>query len=174
MAERPIECNQCKKLIKVTYKEIKGNEIHTLHVCEDCPVVLKKLHLDGKKKCGMEVTREEEDHLLVCSGCNTTSDAIKMGNYVGCAECYETFGPLIAVQLTKLNKIQEAPKKFTVGSKVSLHKGKHELFTSEKREKLGELNVALDDAVKGENFEQAAWIRDKINILMEETSDEKI
>jgi len=173
MAERPIECNQCKKLVKVTYKEIKGNEMHTLHVCEDCPVILQKLHINQNKKCGMEVTREQED-VLVCPGCNMTSDAIKMGNYIGCSQCYDTFGPLIAVQLTKLNKIEQAPKKFTVGSKVSLHKGKHELFSSEKREKLGELNVALDDAVKGENFEQAAWIRDKINSLMEETSDETV
>ncbi|MCB1083246.1 MAG: UvrB/UvrC motif-containing protein, partial [Simkania sp.] len=37
--------------------------------------------------------------------------------------------------------------------------------------RLNSLNEALSDALKGENYEQAAWLRDQINSLMENTHE---
>lgn len=164
MAERPIECNQCRKPIKISYKEIKGSEINQISACADCPKILCRLN-PAQSKSKITVSHDSLEHTS-CPRCHRTSDEIKMGNYMGCSECYSVFEQLIVDQLSKLKKIKEIPSKST---EVKLHKGRsHEVSPQGKGESIGDLNSALSDAIKGENFEQAAWLRDRINTLMEE------
>ena len=174
MADRPLECNQCKKPVKITYKEIVGDDINTIQACADCPVIMARLHKTQKKKNEMQVTNMAEE-VAECPNCQMSSDAIKMGHYIGCSQCYQVFADLLVSQLTKLNKINDVPKKKSVGVNVALHKGKTaQVQPTETVEKLKELNSALDEAIADENFEQAAWLRDRINTAMEESSEEAI
>ncbi|MCF7806286.1 MAG: UvrB/UvrC motif-containing protein [Simkaniaceae bacterium] len=172
MTDRPLECNQCKKQTKIVYKEVKGKEVTVSHACEDCPVINAKLYQGKKINKETEITHEEQS-LRCCPRCNTSVDAITMGCYIGCSECYVIFNDLIIEQLTKLNRIKDLPKKNITYSTVVLHKGRsHPQVSNATCDKLDELNLALDTAVKEENYEQAAWLRDRINTLMEESTHE--
>lgn len=173
MAERPLECNQCKKTARILYKEIKNNEMQITQTCEDCPVIQHRLHHKKKKETESKTSQQEEEN-RICPTCQTTADEIKMGNYIGCSNCYTVFRDLLVSYLLKINKIHEYPKKLSSDPTVSLHKGKVEILSGDKYTKLGELKVALEDAIQGENFEQAAWLRDRINALMQESSNEAI
>ncbi len=42
--DRPFECGECKKPIKVIYTEIVGNNITHTSMCADCPELQKRLH----------------------------------------------------------------------------------------------------------------------------------
>ena len=171
--DRPLECNQCKKPCKITYKEIAGEEINEIQACEDCPVIMNRLHKVPKKKPNMEITNVAEE-LTECPHCQTSSDAIKMGQYIGCSHCYTIFQDLIVSQLSKLNKIGDVPKKKSLGTDPILHKGKSQKINEPTLERLSELHIALDEAIADENFEQAAWLRDRINTCMEESSEEAV
>jgi protein arginine kinase activator len=144
MCERPLECNQCKKEIKIEFKEIKGRHINHLHACSDCPILAARLHLNKESKAE-----------TICPICKTSEEAIKTGGLLGCEQCYSFFSGLIIDQLGKLNKVMSTP----------------ELFSLPSSDRLKELSIALDSAVENENYEQAAWLRDRMKSVMEGKSD---
>jgi len=103
MTERPDECGQCKKPAKVIYKEIVGKTITVTEMCADCPILFKKLHGDTP-----ELAAENKERLgagLFCGHCHTPLEAVKMGNPMGCRECYTVFGDQLIQELIAEDKI---------------------------------------------------------------------
>lgn len=163
MADRPVECSQCKKSVKVTYKEIALDSIICTEMCADCPVLQGKLHGEAFKG-------EEKKGELLCGGCGTSLESVKMGQPLGCTECYAVFGDVLVSELISSDAIAPSLKK-SLGAKrpQAMHIGKSpekpvEITLSSR---LASLNEALNDALKRENYEQAAWIRDQIKALTE-------
>ena len=172
MSERPLECSHCKKNIKVIYKEIAQNTITRTETCEDCPILQQKLHGTPPIPQG----KTEAEMGVCCGRCGTSLDSVKMGNPLGCVECYSVFGDLLVHELIAQNRIPEKLKQSLAAKKNQpLHIGK----TPEKTallpisSKLTTLNEALNDALKKENYEQAAWLRDQIKALKEKPNDTK-
>jgi protein arginine kinase activator len=161
--DRPVECSQCKKNIKFTYKEIVRGQVQCFEMCADCPILEAKLH--GQKAA--EITAETST--IFCGECHTSLEAVKMGNPVGCAECYEVFGDLILDELLAREKIPERMKQAIKERKVE---GVH---VKEKGivpiNQLVELNEALNEALRKENYEQAAILRDQIKQLKEKPKE---
>jgi len=171
MSERNIECSHCKKPVKVIYKEIVGELIITTEMCEGCPILEQKLH----GKASLEGLREGEKGLC-CGVCRTTLESVKTGNPLGCSECYAVFSDVITSELIATNKIHPRLKKEQIMKKnQSLHTGKEPGKTAEipSSSRLTALNVALNDALRKENYEQAATIRDEIKALTEKKDDRK-
>jgi protein arginine kinase activator len=167
MPERPIECSHCKKPIKVIYKEIVGKSTIVTEMCVDCPVFQQKLHGITPSTPSEGWTQGEKG--LCCGNCRTSLESIKMGNPLGCSECYSIFTDVLISELLASNKISPRIKK-TIATKKSeaLHKGKSPNKGAEvsPSSSLIALNEALNDALKKENYEQAAWLRDKIKEIM--------
>ncbi len=175
MAERPVECGQCKKPHKVIYKEIIGNSIMITEMCSDCPILEQKLHGTPAKEAAVSSASEKETG-LACGNCRTLLEAVKMGNPLGCSNCYNVFGDLIISELLEEQKIPSSLKKgLNVRKNQPIHIGKApgkqvSLPTSNQ---LTELNVALNEALKKENYEEAAGLRDQIKALMEKKDEPK-
>lgn len=175
MAERPIECSHCKKPITVTYKEILDISVTCNEMCATCPILEQKLHGYSSKVASHESHAETG---LCCGNCRTTLESIKMGNPLGCSECYAVFADILIVELTSMEKIPLQLLKVAKNRKnQTLHLGKSPNKSARipSSNRLVVLNEALNDALKKENYEQAAWLRDQINDLLgKNNSDGKI
>ncbi len=125
-------------------------------MCSECPLFEKKL-------CGSKRVETKESS---CATCQTTRDAVSRGEPLGCSNCYTLFADLIYQELT-LPLLCEK-EKFVYKSQMNL-----EPRTIDPREsRLPLLKEALQDAIKQENYEQAASLRDQIQLLLNEKNDD--
>ncbi len=162
MSERPLECSHCKKSTDVIYSEIVGETVTTTEMCRDCPILNQKLEGKGSLK---ENQKKEEG--LCCSHCHTSLEAVLMGNPLGCKECYFIFQDVLIDQLLETQLISPRLKPNPASPTPTLHIGKTPFIDgkSENSNRIRDLNEALNEALKGENYEEAAWLRDQINSL---------
>jgi protein arginine kinase activator len=161
MSERSIECGECKKPVKVVYKEVVGQTVTCTEMCDDCPILKAKLHGDA----GTSKTIERS---LCCGVCGTSLDSVKMGQPLGCAECYSVFAGYIISELVEAAGIPSSLKKKAQTQKLqTLHIGRspQQPGSPALSSKLASLNEALNEALKKENYEQAARLRDQIKEL---------
>ncbi|NGX37278.1 MAG: Protein-arginine kinase activator protein [Chlamydiae bacterium] len=164
MPERPVECSQCKKPAKVIYKEIIGKTTTTCEMCADCPVLLKKLH-----GISPEQTAEGKEEIgagLYCGHCHTSLESIKMGNPIGCSQCYTIFEDLLVQELIAENKLPKGMESARRNQPLHIGKTPDKPVNIPPSNRLTTLNEALNDALKKENYEEAAWLRDQIKELM--------
>ena len=99
--------------------------------------------------------------------CQTTLENVFMGYPLGCRECYSIFEHIILKELIKTGKVpKQLIPKDTIKN-VALHVGKSPYVAKDDLtiKKIGSLHEALNEALKKENYEQAAWLRDQINTL---------
>lgn len=174
MADRPVECSHCKKTIKVIYKEIVDTSIICTEMCADCPVFQQRLHGQAPTSATREGLTETEAGLC-CGNCRTSLESVKMGNPLGCSECYSVFSDLLVSELISTDRIPSRIKKeFPVKKTQPLHLGKspNKPLTIPSSSRLTALNEALNEALKKENYEQAAWIRDQIKDLTQKGTDD--
>jgi len=161
---RPIECNQCKKRIHISYSEVVDQTITTWKMCRDCPILQEKLQ--GKNK-NVYISGEHKD--LYCSHCHTSLESVFMGGPLGCKECYQTFRTVLIDQLADANQLPSRLA-FDISRNASkLHVGRNPHITEDdlSATRMHDLSKALAEAIKEENYEEAAWLRDQINLLME-------
>ncbi len=156
MEERPIECDQCQKKIHVVYKEIAGGAVNCTHMCEDCPVLNAKLAEGHTGE--LEMLTPEEVEGPICTGCGISLQAFRKGEPLGCPTCYETFEEAIYSHLKALGRS---------GKGTHLGKKPSDPPDATLQNRLKSLSIALDEALDGENYEQAAWLRDQIQTLSE-------
>jgi len=175
MAERPVECSHCKRPIKVIYKEIVDDNILVTETCAECPILQQKLHGQPYLEKIPEGLSEKEAGLC-CGQCGTTMAAVQTGNPLGCSECYAVFSDLLIDELTHSNKISSRLQKSLEAKKTQpIHVGKSptQPVNVALSSRLSSLNEALNEAIKRENYEQAAMLRDQIKALMEKTDEGK-
>ena len=175
MAERPVECSHCKKPIKVIYKEIVADSIICTEMCADCPVFQQKLHGEVLPVKKGEAPVDGESGLC-CGNCKTSLEAVKMGNPLGCSECYSVFSDVLLNELATAEKLPLYLRKSISAKKTQpIHIGKtpHKPLTIPSSSRLTALNEALNEALKIENYEQAAWLRDQIKALTEKSDEGK-
>lgn len=174
MADRPVECSHCKKSIYIVYKEIVDNSIVCTEMCADCPVFQQRLHGQTPTSSSREGLTETEAGLY-CGNCRTSLESVKMGNPLGCSECYSVFSDVLISELITADRIPSRLKKELSSKKTQpLHLGKspNKPLTIPSSSRLTALNEALNEALKKENYEQAAWIRDQIKDLTQKGSDD--
>jgi protein arginine kinase activator len=93
-----------------------------------------------------------------------------MGNPLGCSECYAVFSDVLISELIAGDKLPAQIKKEIMSKRTQpLHLGKspNKPLTIPSSSRLTALNEALNEALRKENYEQAAWIRDQIKALTE-------
>lgn len=169
MPDRPLECSECKKAIAVYYTEIVGDSMTQTCMCADCPELQKRLH-------GIPEWQKTGEYLeggagLACGNCGTVLDAVRKGSPLGCCDCYDVFEDVIIQELLSNQKI---PVRI-VGSKKStpLHVGRGlgEAQDMTLSARLLALHEELNETLKKEDYEQAAWLRDQIKALTKEPEE---
>lgn len=168
MAERPIECSQCTRPIAVRYTEVNQAGSMQTDMCNQCPILQTKIHgqATGVAPSGFIGT----DAGVCCGRCGTTMLAIRTGSPLGCAECYVVFEDILANELMLQGYVPSRLRKVMEGNKKQpLHVGKtpEQVVDLTASSRIVSLNEALQQALKGENYEQAAWLRDQIKALTE-------
>ena len=146
-------CDDCgKKPPKFHLSEIVNGTSKEINLCEDCANKNEEFKFNSSFTiqnllAGLfEIPSDadikiEQQNALCCDNCETTYSEFKQTGKFGCSKCYSSFSGKI-------------PKR--TGGKVLVKK---EIETLKNR---------LNKAVKDEEFEQAAKLRDEIKKLNEE------
>ena len=155
-------CDNCKKNKATTYfKRTVNGETTETFLCEECA---KKLGVsDGMFKTsggfgdfgGLEffvpdfVKANQLNTEKKCE-CGTTFRSITKTGRVGCEKCYETFKRELAPTLRKMHR-------------TSAHKPRTaDVKKNDPKAEIEELRNLMAKAIKEENFEEAARLRDEI------------
>ncbi len=94
-----------------------------------------------------------------CEFCGSTySDITKTGN-VGCAKCYEIFADNLYPSIRRMHgNTTHCGKNSSIAEKAKQNK----VQTESKEDKVKKMKAELESAIKEQNFELAAELRDKI------------
>lgn len=168
MAERPLECSECKKPVDVHYTEIVGKTSTELNMCSDCPVLQRKL-------AGAEASSEPKESSLpaigggglCCGQCGTTLESVRTGHPMGCQECYEVFADILVQEMLGADKIYQGAAKQQRSLPLHLGRSPGEILKESPAKRLVALNEALTETLSREDYEQAAYLRDQIKALTE-------
>lgn len=97
-----------------------------------------------------------------CPVCGATAEEVIATGYAGCPECYRAFAPRLAPYIAKLHG-------------HSAHRGRvpTEAMTDEEKRRIeaSSLREEMEQAVKTENFERAAELRDRLKALNQTKAD---
>ncbi len=162
-----MKCEICgERPAKVHYTEMKDDEVRQLRLCERCAEEKGLTKLDGKYSFSLPdlLGGLADDDLpgekpqgpsIGCPCCGLTYSQFKATGRLGCSECYDVFhaplGPL-------LKRVHGA----------DTHTGKTPPGRSRPRSEEAELRtlkLQLEEAIRHEDFESAATIRDRIRAL---------
>ncbi len=152
-------CERCNKNpATMHYTQVINGQVSEYHLCEKCAREEKMtsdfsdfdiFNMFSPKKVKSESS-------LICPNCKTTLSEFRKHGIAGCATCYDVFSSVIEPILLQ-----------TQGTKTHL-KPKAEKKEETKKEKITRLENALKEAVKKEEYEKAASLRDEIKLLKEE------
>jgi protein arginine kinase activator len=154
-----MQCDVCQqKDATVFLTQIVGGKMQKVNLCESCSkekgvndptgFALTDL-LPG---LGEAQNLENSDKTLKCPVCGFTQGEFKKAGRLGCSACYDVFIEGLEALLKNVHKgsehIGKSPKEF--------------LETRQYTEKIKALQSHLNVAVKAEEFEKAADLRDQI------------
>ena len=162
-------CENCKKNVATTYlKQTINGKTNEVFLCSECA---NKFGLGDNHQSMMSAfgfdsilpkyfSRSKDLQELRCPTCGIPFSEISRNGKVGCADCYTTFSDRLMPALNRMH-----------GNKK--HAGKiPSSFDGKPKTELEKLKKSLEKAIKDENFEEAAKLRDKIKEL-EKKNDEK-
>lgn len=158
-------CQNCNKnKASVYYNENINGEKVEKYLCNECAKELTNADfefsvpfsmMDVISKLGF--CQEEDTSKLVCPTCEMTYSEFKNTGRFGCSDCYKAFGSKVNPMLQNIHghieHVGKAPKKSYNNINI-----------------LNEIKKArfeLDMAIKDEEYEHAAELRDKIKSLEE-------
>jgi protein arginine kinase activator len=171
ISDRPLECSECRKPIAVHYTEVVSNTIIHTCMCAECPELQRRLHgIPGKEK---EQGAFESKTGLACGNCGTSLEALRVGASLGCSDCYQVFDDVLLPEILASGKL---PSRLGTAKKtIPIHIGRAQGESQELNPSLRllALNEALNETLKKEDYEQAAWLRDQIKALTEPSERKK-
>lgn len=159
-------CQICQKnvaIMIVTEIDEKGNK-REVAICEEC--AKKKGILESSKTLNLEEilkimlkAKEKEDKEFKCSRCLLSFYEFKKYGKFGCPDCFKAFEEKLIPFIKRIQTtIREREDEiFHKGKKVTLGVKKSLLLSEIKK-----LKIELEKAIKEENYEQAAKIRDTL------------
>lgn len=161
-------CDVCKeKIANVHFTKIINGEVDEQHLCESCA----KKHNEtfdfdnsysfNKFFSGLfdnleeEVPKTQSD--IECSNCGLTFNEFKKVGKFGCPHCYTEFKGGVMSMLKGIHGHERHQGKIPTKANTNIKINRE----------LGELSKKLEEAVKKEEFEKAAIIRDEIKSVKE-------
>lgn len=162
-------CQNCGRNDATTHiKRIVDGESTELHLCSSCASHLGYAGLFTGFGGGIgsllsrffpEAALPPAEDVERCPGCGASFDEIVRTGTMGCAECYDIFYDRLKPSLSRIHG-------------RATHVGKSSLTTddrSERRAEIRRLEEERNEAVRKEEYEKAAVLRDRIRELRGET-----
>lgn len=155
-------CESCgQKPATVHLTQMLNSEVKKLHLCETCAVE-HGLDVSGAVSItdvllGLGGSRDDAEQTdKVCSHCRMSLDDFRKSSRLGCRYCYEAFAtelePLLEAMQRGVQHVGKQPSGASVAAPPPVVT-------------LAELRKELQEAVRAENYEAAARIRDSIRDL---------
>lgn len=157
-------CQSCKKNEATTHiKKIINGALEEYNLCHECAKKMGYTNIFsnfenewnsmlGSFFSGGLPSRSEATR---CKGCGSSFSDIAQRGMVGCPLCYETFYEELLPSIKKIHGNTQHNGKFPSSA------GKKLAIVNE----IESMNEQLKEAVKRQEFEKAAQLRDKINEL---------
>lgn len=163
-------CNNCGKNEATTfYKENINGQVKNLALCPECAsnLIGKTSQFDSffnnsiwddeffKNPFGawgntlFSGSKQAISGGRQCKTCKTTESELRRTGRAGCADCYNEFSDILIPYIKKLHG-------------VATHVGTAPQPIKQERNQLEDLKNRLSEAVKAENYEEAAKLRDEI------------
>ncbi|MFH1753180.1 MAG: UvrB/UvrC motif-containing protein [Candidatus Omnitrophota bacterium] len=175
-------CDVCGKIdATVHLTEIIDNKITKLHLCEECA---RKKGAEMEEHFGLSdllagladfeskaVPKKEAK--TKCPKCGMVYDDFKKAGRLGCSECYTVFSDSLAPLIKRIHGSVEHYGKSPMSSTESRVLPKKDLKKKKKTDKAEDLKERLQHAIKSEEFEEAARIRDKIREMEKKEAENK-
>jgi protein arginine kinase activator len=156
-------CTVCKqKEAKVHYSKLEGEKMLKVDLCEECA---KQKGFDNPLAYAMadmlmglgaaqdiEQAAAAEGGELKCPHCGFTQADLKKSGRLGCPECYRAFAEGLEGLLKTMHKSTRHVGKVPEALRQ----------TQDVKDRVKQLQKKLAKAIEGENFEQAAQLRDEL------------
>ncbi|MFA5059636.1 MAG: UvrB/UvrC motif-containing protein [Candidatus Omnitrophota bacterium] len=171
-----MQCDICaKKKATVHLTEIVDEQMSELHLCEDCAreksvqmeqqFGLADLLAGLSDFSGNQPTKDSAEKVKVkCANCGLSYDDFRKMGRLGCSDCYVSFREYLGALLKKIHGAAQhrgkIPARALSGVKT-------------KTLNLKELKDQLQLAIQNENFEEAAYLRDKIREFEKKGNQDK-
>jgi len=164
-----MQCDICGKTeATVHLTEIVDGEMTKMHLCEDCA---KKKGTEMEEHFGLGDLlagladldikfQPQVEPTVKCRNCGLTYADFKKIGRLGCGECYSTFEGLLSPLIKRIHGSTQHSGKMPTKAPTKSPK-----VAVKAPSKLQELRAKLQRAVKLEEFEEAAKLRDKIRRL---------
>jgi protein arginine kinase activator len=154
-------CDICHKNIATVHlTEIINDKVVEMHICQKCAKekadqIQEQLSISDLLGGLVELEEKRERSFLKCSNCGLTYREFKKKGRLGCLNCYLTFKEKLFPLLKKIH----GAVRHTGKSPLNL-KGEISL-----QDRLRDLRERLERAIKLEEYEEAARLRDQIKEL---------
>jgi protein arginine kinase activator len=162
-----MKCENCKKNdATIHFTQVKDGKIVSYNLCQECAEKfgMKTAKFDSKQQPAFTPDAKSEvlsellqskgpDDNDKCPACHSTLEDIKTNGRLGCGQCYFTFENQIDVLLRRIQA-----SSFHVGRRTS--KLDDRVYNDQVT--IRKLKKKLSDAVKKEDYEEAARLRDEI------------
>jgi protein arginine kinase activator len=173
--EDKIICMKCqKKLATHKITQINKGEVTVLSLCQECAAEVSPYQkkwaqaqmdlsqilasiLQGGKAKAEEAQAEAVGANVSCGTCGLPFQHYRKTLFLGCPDCYESFGKLMVAELRKFHGGTQHRGKVPVRLRRVL----------EQRRGLDDLRQRMNQAIEREEFETAARLRDQIRALQE-------
>ena len=166
-------CSICNtKPATVHLTQIVGDKMQKLDLCEDCakakgvndPAGFALADLMLGLGASQEIGQAAGGVETKCPRCGFTQADFKKSGRLGCPDCYKTFAEGLAGLLKTMHKGTRHVGKVPEALRAS----------REQSDRLKSLQKKLEKAVKAENYEEAAKLRDEIREMSERPAPPKI
>jgi protein arginine kinase activator len=188
-----MKCDQCEHEATV-HETLKVNgKLVQRHLCEKCarqqglatqPTVsvgelLQKYFQHGEAAKaespagGALAPPQQAGKATSCPTCGTGYLEFRQTGLLGCPDCYRAFEQQLAPLLERAHEggshhVGKLPKRFTPGGRVAgLAQPPAHGSASEWAGRIGALRKQLDEAIRSEQYERAARIRDELRRMQE-------
>jgi protein arginine kinase activator len=157
-------CTACHKAIaSIVIMDLSEGQVSAQqHLCQACAESMGAIQPKTQLKLSTEILedllglksgREGKERREGCPGCGMTTAEFKVKGRLGCPRCYETFRTEL---LPLLQRVHES----------SSHRGRLPArapgTAPEMTSPTADLRARLEDAVRGERYEEAARLRDQL------------
>lgn len=159
-------CQNCQKRIATVYfSQVINNKKTEMFLCEQCANEKKHISyvsplsisdfLSGFAGSNASPYISSIPRSMVCEGCGMSYEEFQKTGKLGCGKCYEFFGERLKPVLKRLHgnvdHIGKVPGNISMSLKLT--------------KEIEKLKEELNRAVRNEEYEKAAEIRDKIKAI---------
>lgn len=180
-----MKCDHCENEATVHEVIRRGGKTVERHLCEQCakqhgvavqhvPIneLIQKYVLQQAAEGGAGAA-EARQAIKACASCGLHFAEFRSSSILGCPDCYQAFEPALTPLLERTHEggtrhVGKTPRRLSAvptADPGAKRRGSEQ--SAERAEKLRILNRQLEDAVRSEQYERAAALRDEIRRVAE-------